>query len=139
MVTVGKTSSFQKRIINDLFVLSDKKDFPSGKMVVAIAILGRSVFVGKNGRKTHPAYVREHRNGDKSACYHAECSAIAKVPRQSRHSVRLYVVRFLRNGSISMAKPCNLCQDYLKQNGIEVKNIFYSDWEWNGTWKRLAK
>jgi len=117
----------------------DKNTFPAGKMVAAVAILGKTLWIGNNNYKSHPSMIKKFRNGSENSCCHAEVAAIAKVPRQSRHKVELYVVRFTRDGNVSMAKPCNLCQNFLKENKINLHNVYYSDWEWNGHWKRLKE
>ena len=121
----------------DLFKIS-KKEFPGHKRVAAIALRNKSFWIGTNTRKSHPKMFRKFRNGQESACCHAEVYAILQVPRQCRPNIELYVLRFLRNGNISCAKPCNFCQSFIEENNINFKNVFYSDWDWNGNWICLA-
>lgn len=52
---------------------------------------------------------------------------------EARPSDVLYVVRFLADGTVTMAKPCELCQNMINSYG--VKKVYYTDWE--GNWNRL--
>jgi hypothetical protein len=124
-------------IRNTLFQIS-KKDFPAGKMVAAVAVRGKTTWFGANSRRSHPRMVRKFRNGEEGSCCHAEVNALLQVPRQCRPNIELYVIRFLRNGAITMAKPCDYCQDFLEENNVPFRNVFYTDWNWDGTWSCLA-
>jgi len=104
--------------------------------IVAYAVLGKSFFIGTNRRKTHPEALRVFPNGNDSSWLHAEIDVVMKVPRDSRASVKLFVVRFLKNGDITMAKPCPMCQDYLNKQGVNLNNVWYTDW--CGKWRRLG-
>jgi len=53
--------------------------------------------------------------------------------RNLRRGERIHVFRITLGGKISMAKPCELCQRYLKIRG--VKSIDYTDWD--GKWVKL--
>lgn len=119
--------------IRERLFLLEKKNFPSGKMLAAVAVIGKTNWFGNNNRKSHPMMVKKFRNGQEGSCLHAEVSALLKVPRQSRHMVDLYVVRFLRNGSISMAKPCPMCEKFLRKHS--VRNVYYTNWK--GGWDRM--
>ncbi len=46
----------------------------------------------------------------------------------------VYVVRFLKDGTPTMAKPCRFCQKTLYENG--VTRVRYTDW--NGKWVKMA-
>lgn len=102
-------------------------------MLAAVAIIGKTSWFGNNNRKSHPRMVKKFSNGQENSCCHAEVSALLKVPRRCRHMVELYVVRFLRNGKVTMAKPCVMCQRYLKQH--KIKHIYYTNWD--GGWDRM--
>lgn len=39
----------------------------------------------------------------------------------------LIVTRVLRNGRMTMAKPCSCCLEFMKEYGI--KNVFYTNWD----------
>lgn len=66
---------------------------------------------------------------------HAEMDAVMKVPRSSRARAKVFVFRFLKNGKLSMAKPCKMCQGFLEEQGVKVQNVYFTDW--NGEWQRL--
>jgi len=40
---------------------------------------------------------------------------------------RLYVMRFMNDGSVGNSKPCLNCQKYLRSRGIKARNIWYSN------------
>ena|SRR3990167_202349 len=116
---------------------TENKDPPSGKLVASIAFLGKTEYYGHNNKKTHPAMLRKFRNGCEGSCSHAELSALSKVPRQSRHLVVLFVMRFLRSdGSLTMSQPCSMCRDFLRENGVAFRNVFYTTW--SGGWEKLS-
>jgi len=106
---------------------------PAGKLVIAVAILGKSRYLGVNEYRTHPDMYSLKASGIVVCYVHAEQRAIAKVPRQSRSKVSLYVFRVLKSGGLTMAKPCPLCQIYLQREGVE--DIHYTDW--SGAWRSL--
>lgn len=116
--------------IRDLVLSLDPDSFPNGKIVACVAKLGKSQWVAANNRKTHPCGWKKFKNGQEASCTHAEMQSLHKIPRQSRPFVELFVMRFLKNGILSMAQPCERCQKMLRQNG--VKYIYYTDWE--GRW-----
>lgn len=122
-------------IIQDI-LLTSKKIYPGQKPVVCVAFCQKSVYLGTNTRKSHPSMKLDYINGQESACCHAEVNAIAKIPRQIRSKAKLYIFRILRNGTISMAKPCDLCRIFLIKNEIDMKNVFYSNW--TGVWNRAS-
>ena len=62
---------------------------------------------------------------------HAEMSVLHAC--NGRKGDTLFVVRFLSDGSITMAKPCPLCEQMIKDHGI--RKVYYTDW--NGEWQRL--
>ena len=45
----------------------------------------------------------------------------------------VHVARFLRDGTVTMAKPCYFCQKYLRSNG--VTSVKYTDWD--GQWQKM--
>ena len=49
---------------------------------------------------------------------------------------RITVMRFLKSGKLSMAKPCQHCEKFLREAGIE--RITYSDWDGNYQTMRLV-
>jgi hypothetical protein len=99
---------------------------------VAAFVDKKSDVIGINNRgKMTSQYRRIYKNSD-HFCHdkHAEVDLILKlryVPRQIR------VVRFLADGTFTMAKPCIHCQNFLRIKG--VKEVRYTTWE--GTWETM--
>lgn len=62
-----------------------------------------------------------------------ESHAETKVIQNAKPGDKLVVLRFLKDGSITMAKPCSSCQ--LKLNQVGLTNVVYTNWE--GQFKRL--
>lgn len=109
---------------------------PAEKHVCAIAKVGRTKWFGYNNAKSHPRARRKFRDGEMGCCpIHAEMDALMKVPRASRERAKLFVFRFLKDGTLSMAKPCEMCQSFLEAEGVKLSNIYFTDW--NGEWKNL--
>ena len=61
---------------------------------------------------------------------HAEADLILKLREVPE---RICVVRFLSDGSPTMAKPCIHCQNFLRLKG--VKRVKYTNWD--GEWEFL--
>ena len=90
----------------------------------------KPVRVGINNNKTHPKAKRQFSNGKEVACLHAEMDAlIAAQPGDT-----LEVMRWLKNGTLTMAMPCEHCQKWIRQRGIS--KVRYTDWD--GQWQTLA-
>ena len=51
------------------------------------------------------------------------------VIRFSKPGDTLMVIRYLADGTPSMAKPCVYCQKFIKESGIS--KVEYTDWEGN--------
>ncbi len=62
-----------------------------------------------------------------------ESHAETKVIKNAKPGDKVVVLRFLKDGSITMAKPCSICQLKLKQVGLT--NVVYTNWE--GEFQRL--
>ena len=109
----------------------DKRDFLSGKYLVAIAQINKTRWIAHNTTRSHPKMFKKFKNGEYGACCHAEVNAILKTPRKCRKNIELFVMRFHKRGGISMAKPCELCTNFIRENGI--KNVWFTGWtgEWN--------
>lgn len=118
-----------------IFSLGDFSSFPGRKMVCAYAFLNKTKYFAFNNKKTHPANFKVVARGV-LCCSHAEVASVARVPRQSRERLRLFIFRFLKNGNLSMAKPCANCTSFLLNEGISLKNVFFTNWF--GKWERLG-
>lgn len=56
---------------------------------------------------------------------HAEVHALSKLWPNKRKNVKVYSMRFRKNGTWAMAKPCKNCENFLRDNG--VKTVYYTD------------
>jgi len=61
-----------------------------------------------------------------SHCRHAEVDAIKKVSDVTKIEC-IVIVRKTKDGTPSMARPCNICQQVIEEAGID--NVYYSDEE----------
>ena len=77
--------------------------------------------------------MRTYEDGPESVCYEGHAEMILCDRRLLKKNDVVHVVRFLKDGTPTMAKPCKYCQRYLYNNG--VKRVRYTDW--NGQWKKL--
>lgn len=86
--------------------------------------------VNNTGRNTAKFRKRYKNSRDFFHDVHAEIDLLNKsdvVPD------RIYVVRFLKDGTPTMAKPCVHCQNFLRHAGVKV--VRYTDW--SGAWREL--
>jgi len=56
---------------------------------------------------------------------HAEVHALQKMWPSERKKATVYSFRFGNNGHWAMAKPCERCEKYLKNNG--VKKVYFTN------------
>lgn len=97
-----------------------------------------SVGYNKNS-KTHPLQKKynNYRGFDTNASkcnnsLHAECAALSKIKYYDIDwkKVNVFVYRIRKDGTKGMAKPCQACEELIKDMGI--KNVYYStDIGWN--------
>ncbi len=68
---------------------------------------------------------------------HSELHAIKRFPyRPGRLADCQFVnIRFMADGSVGMAKPCQICQRMLASFGVKQKNIHYTNRE--GKWSNF--
>lgn len=96
-------------------------------MVVAFGTVGkRIVAVGINSfcdsSRRQRDLARRTRNPER-VYDHAEVRLLARLG--SRHCTSVWVLRLLRDGRSGLAKPCEVCQLALRQQGI--KHVWYSE------------
>lgn len=88
---------------------------------------GEILSVGHNSfTKSHPlqAYYAIRVGTEKRIFIHAELDAITKIPFNSKpHAI--YIVRVNKKNKPCLSKPCNICQQAIKDVGI--KNIYYTE------------
>lgn len=99
--------------------------------VAALLFRGKKlVKIGTNQSKTHPKFKRYQDNGYCNYCLHAEMDAL----RNSKPGDSILVLRFTKQGKVSMAKPCKHCQHFI--DNAQIKVVYYSNW--NGEIVRLS-
>lgn len=106
--------------------------------VVAIAFYRSSLYIGRNSTKTSPKWKRSFLDKKQdSYARHAEMDLLARLPRSTVYqSLHVYVIRWKKDGTISMAKPCWDCRRRLIEAGVKPERIHYVDW--NGHWKTMG-
>jgi deoxycytidylate deaminase len=107
-----------------------KKALNNGRVYHLAAILKRGkrvVRVGENTDKTHPRFKRTYPDGQQGSHMHAEMNVL----RFARPGDTLEVIRFLKTGGRTMAKPCIYCMKHIKEAGI--KRVRYTNFE--GEWE----
>ena len=106
--------------------------------MIACVKRGKNIITAENKEKSSPKFIRYFHDSrrwrcEAAYCAHAEMALIDKLG-QIRRGERIHVFRITHSGRISMAKPCDLCQRFLKTRG--VKSVEYTDW--NGKWTKLS-
>lgn len=84
---------------------------------------GRTLAVGINYRTNNPDYL-EKDVAKRHASVHAEVAAMNAVRKVDLNGAVLYVARSLKNGEPAMSKPCENCQEAMRERGI--KKVFYT-------------
>lgn len=64
---------------------------------------------------------------------HAEVNALSQLWPNKRRGAKVYSLRWLKSGKLGMAKPCENCEQFLRESG--VKTVYYSDRD--GSIKRM--
>lgn len=92
---------------------------------------GAEFTFGVNSERCSKRFMRRYNDGSTRYHVHAEMDLLIKMGRDVADEI--CVIRFKRNGDITMAKPCRHCQKYLKRYG--VKRVRYTNWD--GQWERM--
>jgi len=87
----------------------------------AIYLGNRLISLGWNSNKTHPSVDTNLK------WHHAETAALVGLSRIDLARAIIYVTRIRKDGSKSIAKPCESCEGNLRNVGI--RKIFYTDRE----------
>ncbi len=98
-------------------------------MVAVLIRDGVPVKFGTNQIKTHPIAHRKYPNGDEAANMHAEMDVL----RYAKDGDSLKVMRFLKNGNLTMAKPCKFCSKLI--SNYNLSSVEYTNW--NGKWEKI--
>ena len=102
------------------------KQSPSRYRLGAVVAKGNRVLgVGFNNQgKTHPI-MRKYDPGEfRPGGIHAEVKACQGASYRELSNAEIYVARILRSGEPALAKPCEICQRFLRAMG--VKKAYYS-------------
>lgn len=86
--------------------------------------------VNRQGRNT-AKFRKRYKNS--SETYHEVHAEVDLILRLREVPERINVIRFLKDGTATMAKPCIHCQHFLKHKGVKV--VRYTNWE--GRWEEL--
>lgn len=97
-----------------------------------LAAFTRSGSIGTNTNEKETAkFLRRYAdNRNSSRTIHAEVALILKMREAP---IKINVVRFLNDGTPTMAKPCIHCQNFLRLRG--VKMVRYTNW--SGEWEEM--
>lgn len=91
---------------------------------------GRVVRIGENTDKTHPRFKRQYSDGTWASHMHAEMNVL----RFAKPGDEIEVIRFKKcSHTWTMAKPCTLCLNKMKDAGII--RVRYTNWE--GNWEYM--
>ena len=99
--------------------------------LAAWAKRGSSFVIGINSNECSTRFRRKYRDGQVGYHLHAEMALLKKCKEGDVDII--HVIRFSKDGTITMAKPCPYCQKFLRQYG--VKKVYYTNW--SGEWEIL--
>lgn len=92
--------------------LSKKSDHPQHKIGAVLVRKNRAINTGFNKIKTHT-----HSNS-KYKSIHAEFDCIFGLTPKELKSTILYLYRETKNGDMALAKPCEFCDQLLRNFGV---------------------
>lgn len=92
----------------------------------AVVVKGRKVVsTGYNQMsKTHPMMQRFNRDTEYLPRIHAEIHSCLGVPAGDLNGADVYVGRIFKNGNPALAKPCIICERFLRSVGVD--KVYYS-------------
>lgn len=73
--------------------------------------------------KTHPR-MQQYVTGDWTPGLHAEVDSCLGIPPENLLGADVYVGRIMKNGLPSLARPCEVCQRFMKNVGVQT--VYYS-------------
>jgi deoxycytidylate deaminase len=97
--------------------LAQSSDYEQHPMGAVIARGNKLISVGFNRKRTHPMSKTRFANT------HAELAAIINA-RGDLRGAEIYIYRETRNGELAMARPCEHCQQLIRDFGIRTS--YYS-------------
>lgn len=106
------------------------------RLGAVIARRNKPISTGFNNmNKSHPITVKHGGERDFMRGTHAEIHCCVGVPANDLYRAEMYVVRLLANGRRALAKPCRICQNYLRSVGVQ--GVWYSLDETNISYMEL--
>ena len=97
-----------------------------------LAAFTRDGLIGVNSQRRNTAKFRKRYSNSRET-YHEIHAEVDLVIHSKVIPERINVVRFFKDGTPTMAKPCIHCQNFLRQKG--VKRVRYTNWE--GDWEEM--
>ena len=92
--------------------------------VGAILFKGKNIYAARhNELKTHPKLSKF----SEFPFLHAESNCVISHGISHSHGLDLICTRVLADGSLTMSKPCPVCETFLDHAGI--RKVFYTNWE----------
>ena len=102
-----------------LAVSMARKSVSRFRLGAVLARKNRVLSTGFNDmRKTHPLQQKFSLDKSFTLGLHAEVHTCIGVSAADLLGADLYVARILRDGSIALAKPCNVCTKFIQDVGI---------------------
>ena len=94
--------------------------------LVAFLFRGKTLIrMGENSNEGHPKCRRMYRDRKIGYSQHAEMNVL----RFAKPNDTLIVIRFMKNGNLTMAKPCPHCEAKIRK--MNLRKVYYTDWEGN--------
>lgn len=104
-----------------------------GPFHIAAFTRSRKGLIGVNNeRRLTSQFTKRYPNSDRT--YHEIHAEVALLLRLREVPESIQVVRFFKDGTPTMARPCVHCQNFLRLKG--VKRIRYTNWQ--GEWEWLT-
>ena len=83
----------------------------------------KPIYIGVNSNKEDLRFIRRVPDGSLISTLHAEMDAL----RFAQEGDHLEIIRFLKDGSMTMARPCRYCQRHISKS--KVSRVSYTNWE----------
>lgn len=96
---------------------------------ICLINVGNRWLIGQADRnRTSPRWKKLYENRQQvKYTRHAEAHALQLANRIGGKIKKLIVLRFRKNGTIAMAKPCSHCQEMLIEHKIPFGIVYFSD------------
>lgn len=98
-----------------------------------LAAFTKSGDIGVNQPLKNTAKFWKRYANKRSTTFHDRHAEVDLMIRSRCNHDRIFVARFLQDGTPTMALPCRHCQNFLRHRGVKV--VRYTNWE--GEWEEL--